>query len=127
MNHCLIPISLGELFDKYSILEIKKERIHDEYKKQCVQDEIDYLEPIISKYNLDVTLKTKIKVINEELWVIEEKIREKETLQLFDDEFIDLARRVYKTNDERYSIKNKINEYLNSDIKEMKSYVKTVE
>ena len=123
MPHCFIPVALGELFDKYSILLIKRERITNIEKKTAVQLEIDYLSPIVNQYLLDYSLQKQIKQINEELWDIEEKIREKETLLQFDQEFIDLARRVYKTNDERCRIKNKINVVLHSDIKEMKSYV----
>lgn len=123
MNHCLTPISLGELFDKYSILEIKNERIRDENKRQIVQNEMNYLKPLIDAHNLDIDLWKTMKTVNEELWDIEERIREKEKTQSFDQEFIELARKVYITNDERCRVKNKINEYLHSDIKEIKSYV----
>jgi len=123
MNHCLVPVSVGELFDKYSILQIKNERIMDVNKLQIIQKEINYLTPFIDRYTIELTFQIQIKAINEQLWDIEEKIREKELLNEFDDEFINLARNIYKTNDERCRIKNKINEYLKSEIKEIKSYV----
>jgi hypothetical protein len=123
MNHCFVPVSVGELFDKYSILQIKNERITDVNKLDIIQKEINYLKPFISQYTLEPSFTIQIKAINEQLWDIEEQIREKEFLKEFDDEFINLARNVYKTNDERCRVKNKINEYLNSDIKEIKSYV----
>jgi len=123
MNQCFVPVSVGELFDKYSILQIKNERITDINKLEIIQKEINYLTPFINQYTLEPTFHNQIKAINEKLWDIEEKIREKELLHEFDDEFINLARNVYKTNDERYRIKNKINKYLNSMINEIKSYV----
>jgi uncharacterized coiled-coil DUF342 family protein len=123
MPHCFIPVAIGELFDKYSILLIKRERIANTEKKHAVQLEIDHLTPFVNQYVLDYSIQKQLKQINEDLWDIEEKIREKESALEFDQQFIDLARRVYKTNDERCRIKNKINALLHSDIKEMKSYV----
>ena len=123
MASCTVPVSLGELYDKYSILQIKSERIHDKSKLVSVTKELEYLQPYINKFQLDITLNDEMKHINEELWVIEDKIREKEYKHEFDEEFILLARSVYKKNDKRSVIKNKINEYLNSEIKDIKSYV----
>ena len=123
MASCTVPVSLGELYDKYSILQIKSERIHDKSKLISVIKELEYLQPYINKFQLDIKLNDEMKHINEELWVIEDKIREKEHKHEFDEEFILLARSVYKKNDQRSVIKNKINEYLNSEIKDIKSYV----
>jgi hypothetical protein len=129
MDHCLIPVSIGELFDKYSILQIKKERITDITKIELIQKEMNYLTPFIEKYSSYMIMKShpflieEIKCINEQLWDVEEKIRLKEVDLNFDDEFINLARNVYKKNDKRCQIKNKINTLFNSDIKEIKSYV----
>jgi len=117
-----VSISIGELFDKYSILQIKLEKINNTNKLIYVKKEIEYLQPHINKFNLDKSLLECIKNINEKLWVIEDKLREKEIKKEFDDEFISLARQVYITNDERCNIKNKINLYCNSEIKEIKSY-----
>ena len=123
MNNCFVPISLGELFDKYSILLIKKERVNNDDKIMCINKEIQFLQPYIDKFNLDSILKEEIKKINETLWDIEDNIRIKEKKNEFDDEFILLARSVYINNDQRHIIKNKINIFLNSEIKDIKSYV----
>jgi len=123
MTHCLIPVSVGELYDKYSILEIKYERIKDLTKLEFVKREMDYLKPFIDEYRLEETLREQLKSINEKLWDIEDRIRLKESLQEFDQEFIYIARSVYKTNDERNLVKNQINEIFKSDIKDIKSYV----
>ena len=123
MNNCFVPISLGELFDKYSILLIKKQRVSDIDKIMCINKEMMFLQHYIDKFNLDSTLKEEIKKINETLWDIEDNIRIKEIKNEFDDEFISLARSVYINNDKRHLIKNKINIFLNSEIKDIKSYV----
>ena len=123
MNQCCIPISFGELYDKYSILQIKKEKIKDPTKLIYINKEINYIQPFIDKYIIPEELKNNIMYINKELWEIEDNIREKENLREFDNEFITLARAVYITNDKRSIIKNNINVFLDSDIKEIKSYV----
>lgn len=122
MSICNIPISIGELYDKYSILLIKKNKINDTEKLFYIIKEIDYLQPYIDKFSIPTELINRISLINEQLWNIEDDIRIKENRQEFDDEFIMLARMVYKTNDERHKIKCEINSYINSDIREMKSY-----
>ena len=108
-NICNIPVSIGELFDKYTILQIKQQRINDLNKLNMVQTELAYLKPFIDKYNLDISLIEELKTINETLWDIEDKIRYKENSNEFDEEFIQLARSVYITNDKRSETKNKIN------------------
>ena len=118
-----VPISIGELYDKFSILKIKKDIIKDNVKLKFINTEISYLQPFINKYLLDDELMNEIKSINRQLWNIEDAIREKEKKKEFDDEFISLARSVYITNDKRSVIKNKINAYFNSDILDIKSYV----
>jgi hypothetical protein len=123
MTHCLIPVSIGELYDKYSILEIKYERIKDLTKLEFVKREMDYLKPFIDEYRLEETYTTQLKSINEKIWDSEDMIRVKESLQEFDQEFITIARSVYKTNDERNVVKNQINNIFKSDIKDIKSYV----
>ena len=85
MNNCFVPISLGELFDKYSILLIKKERVNNDDKIMCINKEIQFLQPYIDKFNLDSILKEEIKKINETLWDIEDNIRIKEKKNEFDD------------------------------------------
>ena len=119
-------ISPGELIDKITILEIKSERITDSVKLSNVRNELQLLseklrETIETSAELDLLIKN-LKKINEKLWVIEDNIRDKERVKVFDDEFIELARSVYFTNDERAKIKNEINIMLSSTIVEEKSY-----
>jgi len=114
-----VPISVGELIDKITILEIKLMYTDNEY----VQKELEHLNQIkmtLTQYILEH--EVKLKKINEKLWRVEDKIREKEKLKEFDDEFISLAREVYKTNDERARIKKEINEITNSNFREIKLY-----
>jgi len=117
-----IPISIGELFDKFSILEIKKIKIEDSNKLLYVDKELGYLKQFTNTYNLDRSLYNKLKNINLKLWNIEDKLRIKEYNTEFDEEFIELARSVYFVNDERSEVKREINEVFNSDIFEVKSY-----
>lgn len=125
MNICYIPVSVGELYDKYTILQIKKEKINNIDKLAYITTELTHLQPLIDKFKLDLALVEKIKNVNERLWEIEDNIRIKEAKLEFDEEFINLARLVYKTNDERYSIKAMINNIYNSAIQEIKDYSHT--
>ena len=122
-----VEISLGEFIDKMVILEIKEDRIKDAEKLQSIKKELETLRNTWRSYNNDKTDVdqeiSQLRNINEILWDIEDKIREKESLQKFDDEFIELARQVYISNDKRSNIKLKINEKLGSGLKEVKSYV----
>ena len=122
MNSCNVPISIGELYDKYSILLIKKEKINEDDKLYFINKEIEYLQPFINKFNLPLEIIERIRLVNEKLWNIEDEVRIKENKQEFDEIFITLARMVYKTNDERHKIKCEINAIINSEIREMKSY-----
>lgn len=121
-NSCIVSVSIGELWDKYTILLIKKEKILDTQKLMYVEKEIEYLIPFIEKYNLHENIQNELKECNTMLWNIEDKIREKEYEKEFDQEFIELARSVYYTNDSRAEIKKKINEVFQSSIFEVKSY-----
>lgn len=123
MNFCNVKISIGELYDKYSILQIKKEKIKDDKKLIYINKEIEYLRPLTEKFKLDESTFENLKNTNQKLWEIEDNIRIKETKNEFDNEFIQLARLVYKTNDQRYIIKHLIDNMFNSEIKEIKSYV----
>ena len=111
-----IPVSHGELVDKLTILEIKLEMISEKSKINEVITEHKYLSSIFNK------IKTELLAINKKLWNIEDSIRNLEKQKKFNSEFIELARKVYYTNDERFEIKSKINELFNSNIKEQKSY-----
>ena len=119
------PISLGELVDKISILIIKQKNIKDEAKLDHVKKELDFLQKTLMKYvqqeEINDYLENLIN-INSELWNIEDNIRECERKKLFDQTFIDLARSVYFTNDERAKVKNDINKTFGSELVEVKSY-----
>ena len=119
------PISLGELVDKISILIIKQKNITDETKLDHVKKELDFLEKTLMNYvqqeEINNYLENLIN-INSKLWNIEDDIRECERKKLFDQTFIDLARSVYFTNDERAKVKNDINKIFGSELVEVKSY-----
>ena len=121
-----VNISYGELFDKISILEIKKSKLTNRDDIKNVTFELNLLTNTLSKFNFkskDINeLFNELKKINLQLWEIEDKIREKEKYNSFDRDFIKLARSVYKTNDKRSKIKNEINLILKSEVLEVKSY-----
>ena len=121
---CYIPVSIGELYDKYTILQIKCEKIKDPYKLEMVNKEIEMLKPQINQYDLDKSIFIMLKQVNTILWDIEDKIRDKERENEFDATFIELARQVYMTNDKRSEIKNQINAIFNSSLSDIKSYTK---
>ena len=119
------PISLGELVDKISILMIKKKNISDSIKLQHVNKELQFLQKTLKKYISEDEINEfllKLVNINSKLWDIEDDIRECERKKLFDQTFIDLARSVYFTNDERAKVKNDINKTFGSELVEVKSY-----
>ena len=126
MDKILAEISAGELIDKITILEIKKEKIIDKEKLLDIGKELDSLNETMKKYIPDqsriLDFKNNLKNINAKLWEIEDRKRFAEKKKKFDEEFIKLARNVYKFNDERAKIKLAINNALGSHIKEVKSY-----
>ena len=119
------PISLGEVLDKISILIIKQKNITDKTKLDHVKKELDFLQKTLMNYikqeEINNYLENLIN-INSKLWNIEDDIRECERKKLFDQSFIDLARSVYFTNDERAKVKNDINKTFGSELVEVKSY-----
>ena len=123
-----IPISYGELLDKLTILEIKQRKITNQDKLKNINNEYLKLDDV-AKYlkNIDKvkyeTFYKKLFEINLSLWEIEDKIRILEKNKLFESEFIELARKVYFTNDKRFEIKSKINEHFGSEFFEEKQYV----
>ena len=119
-----IPVSNGEIIDKYTILGIKLTKINDKKKLINIKLEYNMLEEYIDKLKCSELgdLINKLKIINMKLWNIEDKIRKKEKKKEFDNEFIRIARKVYLNNDERFRIKSLINLKTNSIIKEEKSY-----
>ena len=126
LDKILAEISAGELFDKITILEIKKEKISNKEKLVDVEKELNSLNDTVGKFIPDQSNISKhisdLKDINLKLWDIEDGKRAAEKEKKFDDKFIELARNVYKFNDERAKIKLAINMALGSNIKEVKSY-----
>jgi prefoldin subunit 5 len=121
-----VEISVGEFFDRITILEIKKDRINAPDKLENINMELDYLNALLeelpfSRSDVETEI-AELRVINEKLWVIEDDIREKESQKAFDEGFIKLARDVYFVNDRRSVIKRAINLKLGSDFVEEKSY-----
>jgi hypothetical protein len=120
-----IEVSHGEIVDKLTILQIKKENITDTEKLVNINKEYDYLFTIVEN-DLGISTESpdylKLLSINKELWVIEDDIRDKERQKEFDEEFIKLARDVYYTNDVRAKIKKEINLKYGSGFVEEKSY-----
>ncbi len=126
MDRILAEISAGELIDKITILEIKKEKISNKEKLIEVDKELvslnETLKKSINDENKILSFKNDLKNINLKLWDIEDGKRSAEKNNKFDEKFIQLARNVYKFNDERAKIKLAINNALGSNIKEVKSY-----
>ena len=128
MNKILVEVSIGELLDKISILDIKKDKIKDETKLEHILNEYNILK---KEYDNKVknddklsSLYSSLKEINSKLWVIEDKKRLCEKNSDFGDEFIKLSRDVHFLNDERAKIKLEINIHTGSKIKEIKEYTK---
>ena len=123
-----VPISVGELFDKISILEIKTKKIKDKSNLKIIKFELSELKKIINNKKLNKSYNKiqyqKLLKINNRLWSIEDNKRKYEVTKKFDKKFIELARKVYLLNDKRAEIKNKINVNSGSKIKEVKSYKK---
>jgi hypothetical protein len=122
-----VPVSVGELIDKLSILQVKKVKISNEEKLVLVNKEFELLYNLSSVYldSPDIeALYHQLCDINERLWDIEDRLRVIETEKRFEGEFVDQARRVYFTNDERFRLKNEINQITDSEIREVKDYVK---
>ena len=128
MKDILVPISPGELLDKITILRIKAARMTDAAKVANVRHELGLLEKTWTESGaagVDLgTAEADLTRVNEKLWVIEDEIRDEERARRFTDKFIELARAVYFTNDERAAIKKRVNTLLGSSIVEEKSYQK---
>ena len=126
MNKILVEVSVGELLDKISILEIKKNKIKDPEKLEYISDELSILKKEL-KNNIKSDVKLEqlyqsLKIINARLWVIEDDKRKYEKEKDFTENFIKLSRDVHILNDDRAKIKLKINEHTGSKIKEIKEY-----
>ena len=126
MNKIYIETSAGELVDKITILEIKKDKISDKRKLEIINKEYSSLKTSVQK-NLELNdenknLWSQLKEVNLKLWEIEDQIRLEEKNKKFEKKFIELARNVYKCNDHRAKIKSKINHLSGSTIEEVKQY-----
>ena len=120
-----MPVSWGELIDKVTILEIKQQRLASESARANAARELALLQAVAGPRCEAAELaavKDQLKAVNEQLWEIEDRIRNKEAAASFDADFIELARSVYKRNDERAAIKRRINKLLSSELVEEKSY-----
>ena len=122
-----VPVSLGELIDKITILEIKCARITETRKRAHVGRELEQLlavwAPFEAAHPAVGALRAALRVVNETLWQIEDDIRAHEAAQRFDPEFVRLARAVYQTNDRRFHLKSRVNQLLDSTLVEQKQYV----
>ena len=114
-----IPVSVGELFDKISILEIKSMFTNNEYVLKELED-LNQIKDTITQFTIEYM--NELREVNQKLWKIEDELRELEKKQDFGERFIELARSVYINNDKRAKIKKKINELCNSEYKEIKVY-----
>jgi len=125
-----VPISVGELLDKISILQIKNTRIKDQDKLMNIRHELELLEGTVTASEIDdlicpkilTKLRAELKNVNQELWSIEDALRVMETKREFGVDFVTAARKVYEYNDHRAEIKRKINELTGSELVEEKHY-----
>jgi hypothetical protein len=124
MNEILVPVSVGELLDKITILRIKQKRIQDPLKLTSIHKELSALLLVCQGAGLSLENPTlaELEATNERLWDIEDEIRECERQKVFDQKFIELARAVYITNDRRFALKSALNNLYGSSFREEKSY-----
>ena len=121
-----VPVSVGELIDKLSILQVKKIKISNPEKLSYVNKEFELLYNLSAEYLNDMEVENLFHLLvttNTSLWDIEDRLRVLELSGKFEGEFIDLARKVYFTNDQRFEYKNQINSLTSSEIREVKEYV----
>ena len=120
----LIPVSIGELFDKFTILQIKMERIHNRERRLNITREIEQLRSHVEGVEFDSKdeITSQLKRVNETIWNIEDKLHHLEKNGSFGDDFVATARKAYTTNDERFRLKTQINKLTESFIVEEKSY-----
>lgn len=121
-----VPVSVGELIDKLSILQVKKTKVKNSEKLEYIKKEFELLYNLSAEYLNDMTIENlyhDLVTTNSNLWEIEDRLRVLEKDGRFEGEFIDLARKVYFTNDKRFELKNEINALTSSEIREVKEYV----
>ncbi len=124
MSEITVPVSVGELVDKVTILRIKCQMIKNEDKLHHIKKELNALTAVCESNNIDLSheLVSELQDVNLGLWKIEDDIRLKEKAKEFDEVFIELARSVYRVNDQRFEAKSKINQHFGSNFREEKSY-----
>lgn len=121
-----VPVSVGELIDKLSILQVKKTKVKNTEKLEYIKKEFELLYNSSAEYLNDMAIENlyhDLVTTNSNLWDIEDRLRVLEKESRFEGEFIDLARKVYFTNDKRFELKNEINSLTSSEIREVKEYV----
>lgn len=120
-----VPVSVGELIDKLSILQVKKSKVLNENKLEFINKEYDLLYDMsvefLQRKDISEVYEDLVNV-NTKLWEVEDELRVIESIKKFDDTFIELARQVYYTNDNRFRLKDKINNLTNSEVREQKDY-----
>jgi hypothetical protein len=117
------PVSLGELIDKITILEIKSQKLVGSSQKNTIKELLALKDTLKNlEFEVNADLMQQLRDVNQSLWSIEDEIRDKEIQKDFGDSFVNLARSIYKLNDRRASVKKKINLHYNSEFIEEKSY-----
>ena len=115
-----IEVSNGEIVDKLTILELKKENAQTQDQATHIEEELNYLKPIVEGMDIPESLLNNLREVNKKLWEIEDMLREYEKTSNFGGQFITFARAVYQTNNARFKLKSKINEITNSRLVEEK-------
>ena len=115
-----IEVSNGEIVDKLTILELKRQNAQHYEQARHIEEELNYLQPIVDGMNIPKDLLTQLREVNKKLWEVEDMLREYERKSNFNGQFITFARAVYQTNNARFKLKSKINEITNSRLVEEK-------
>ena len=115
-----IEVSNGEIVDKLTILELKRQNAQTQEQARHIEEELNYLKPIVRSMSIPEEILTQLREVNKKLWEIEDMLREYERTSKFDGQFITFARAVYQTNNARFKLKSKINEITNSRLVEEK-------
>ena len=115
-----IEVSNGEVVDKLTILELKRQNAQTQEQARHIEEELNYLKPIVRSMDIPTSILTQLREVNKKLWEIEDMLREYERTSKFDGQFITFARAVYQTNNARFKLKSKINEITNSRLVEEK-------
>ena len=115
-----IEVSNGEIVDKLTILELKRQNAQTYEQARHIGEELNYLKPIVEGMDIPEEILTQLREVNKKLWEIEDMLREYERTSKFDGQFITFARAVYQTNNARFKLKSKINEITNSRLVEEK-------